>query len=116
MIARNDLNIELLSEGVEAFSFDFEGEDYFPTQSKSLRIPVTKAGHCYGLVQWMKLDMNGDEKVMFENHPSQTSKVSNWQQCAYLFDAPIDVKVGQVVVVNCAHNRAVPWFWLDNVE
>lgn len=116
MIARNDLNIELLSDGVAAFGFDFDGEDYFPAQSKSLRIPVKTAGRCYGLVQWMKLDMNGDAKVMFENHPSQTSKVSNWQQCAYLFDAPIDVKAGQVVVVNAAHNRAVPWFWLDKVE
>jgi Tfp pilus assembly protein PilF len=115
MIARNDLNIELLSDGVEAFSFDFEGEDYFPEQSKSLQITVKTAGRCYGLVQWMKLDMNGNKKVMFENHPSQTSKVSNWQQCAYLFDAPIDVKAGQVVVVNAAHNRAVPWFYLDSL-
>ena len=119
MIARNDLNIELLSDGIEAFNFDFEREDYFPAESKSLRIPVKTAGRCCGLVQWMKLQMtkekaNGDEKVMFENHPSQTSKVSNWQQCAYLFDAPIDVKVGQVVVVNAAHNRAVPWFWLED--
>ena len=114
MIARNDLNIELLSDGVAAFNFDFEGENTFPAQSKSLSIIATKAGRCYGLVQWMRLDMNGDQKVMFENHPSQTSKVSNWQQCAYLFDAPLDVIVGQVVVVNAAHNRSVPWFWLDS--
>ena len=115
MIARNDLNIDLLSDGVAAFSFDFEGESHFPAQSKSLRITVTKAGRCYGLVQWMMLDMNGDQKVMFENHPSQTSKVSNWQQCAYLFDAPIDVKAGQVVIVTAAHNRAVPWFYFDSL-
>ena len=115
MIARNDLNIELLSDGVAAFSFDFEGDDYFPAQSKSLRITATKAGRCFGLVQWMQLDMNGDKKVMFENHPSQTSKVSNWQQCAYLFDAPIELQVGQVVVIKAAHNRAVPWFYLDDL-
>ena len=112
MIARNDLNIELLSDGIAAFSFDFEGENDFPAQSKSLQITATKAGLCYGLVQWIQLDMNGDQKVMFENHPSQTSKVSNWQQCAYLFDTPIEVKTGQVVTINAAHNRAVPWFWL----
>ena len=112
MIARNDLNIELLSDGIAAFNFDFEGESAFPAQTKSLEISVKNSGLCYGLVQWMQLDMNGDQKVMFENHPSQTSKVSNWQQCAYLFDAPIDVKAGQVVLVNAAHNRAVPWFWL----
>lgn len=116
MIARNDLNIELLSDGLAAFSFEFEDDDYFPAESKALKITVKTAGRCYGLVQWMQLDMNGDEKVMFENHPSQTSKVSNWQQCAYLFDAPIDVKVGQVVIVNAAHNRAVPWFWFGGFE
>ncbi len=115
MIARNDLNIELLSDGIAAFSFDFEGESDFPAQSKSLQITVKTAGRCYGLVQWMQLDMNGDQKVMFENHPSQTSKVSNWQQCAYLFDAPIDVKAGQVVMINAVHNRAVPWFYLEDV-
>jgi tetratricopeptide (TPR) repeat protein len=112
MIARNDLNIELLSDSASAFSFDFEGEDYFPAQTKAIEIMVKTAGTCYGLVQWMQLDMNGDQKVMFENHPSQTSKVSNWQQCAYLFDAPVDVKAGQTLLVNAAHNRTVPWFWL----
>jgi tetratricopeptide (TPR) repeat protein len=112
MIARNDLNIELLSDGVAAFNFDFEGENDFPAQSKTLEITVKTAGLCYGLVQWMQLDMNGDQQVLFENHPSQTSKVSNWQQCAYLFDAPIEVKAGQMVTINAAHNRAVPWFWL----
>ena len=116
MIARNDLNIELLSDSVAAFNFNFEGESNFPTQSKSLQITATKAGLCYGLVQWLQLDMNGDQKVMFENHPSQTSKVSNWQQCAYLFDVPIDVKVGQIVTINAAHNRTVPWFYFHSIK
>ena len=115
MFARNDLEIELLSDGLAAFDFDFENESHFPSQSKTLRIPVKTAGRCYGLVQWMRLDMTGDKKIVFENHPSQTSKVSNWQQCAYLFNAPIELHAGQVVVVNAAHNRAVPWFYFDNI-
>jgi tetratricopeptide (TPR) repeat protein len=112
MIARNDLDIQLLSDGIAAFDFDFEGDSYFPAQTKTLEISVKTAGTCYGLVQWMQLDMNGDSKVMFENHPSHTTKVSNWQQCAYLFDAPIAVKTGQIVSINAEHNRAVPWFFL----
>jgi tetratricopeptide (TPR) repeat protein len=116
MIARNDLGIQLLSEGVAAFDFDFEGDSHFPAQTKTLEITVKTAGICYGLVQWMRLDMNGNNKVMFENHPTQTSKVSNWQQCAYLFDAPMEVKVGQVVVVKAAHDRAVPWFYFDSLK
>jgi Tfp pilus assembly protein PilF len=116
MIARNDLNIQLLSGGIDAFNFDFENDHVFPAQTKSLQIEVKTDGTCYGLVQWIQLDMNGDKKIMFENHPSQTSKVSNWQQCAYLFDAPIEVKVGQIVTINAAHNRAVPWFYFDNIK
>ena len=116
MIARNDLDIQLLSDGVAAFHFDFEGDDEFPAQTKTLELTVKTADICYGLVQWMQLDMNGDNKVVFENHPSQTTKVSNWQQCAYLFDAPIEVKVGQVLVINAAHDRAVPWFYLKQVN
>jgi protein arginine N-methyltransferase 7 len=116
MIARNDLNIQLLSDGIAAFDFDFEGDSHFPAQTKTLEITVKTAGICYGLVQWMQMDMNGDNKVMFENHPSQTTKVSNWQLCAYLFDVPIEVKTGQVVVVNAAHNRAVPWFYFHSIK
>ncbi len=116
MIARNDLDIQLLSDGVAAFDYNFEDDSYFPAQTKTLEITVKTAGICYGLVQWMRLDMNGNKKVLFENHPSQTTKVSNWQQCAYLFDAPIEVKAGQVVTVNAAHDRAVPWFYFHGIK
>ena len=111
MIARNDLEIELLSDGIAAFDFDFESNDYFPSETKSVLITVKTAGRCYGILQWMRLDMAKGKDIVFENHPSQTSKVSNWQQCAYLFDAPIDVVVGQLVTINAMHNRAVPWFY-----
>ncbi len=114
MIARNDLEIELLSDGIAAFDFDFESNDYFPSETKSVLITVKTAGRCYGIVQWMRLDMAKGKNIVFENHPSQTSKVSNWQQCAYLFDAPIDVVVGQLVTINAMHNRAVPWFYKCN--
>ncbi len=119
MIARNDLNIELLCDGIEAFNFDFENESSFPSQSKSLRIPIKSTGRCYGIVQWMRLNMAKDKMgkdIVFENHPSQKSVVSNWQQCAYLFDEPIDINPEQVAVVSAAHNRAVPWFYLDSIE
>lgn len=114
MIARNDLKIELLSDGIAAFDFDFEGEDSFPAQSKILHVPIKTAGRCYGIVQWMRLDMAKGKDIVFENHPSQTSKVSNWQQCAYLFDEPIDVVAGQLVAIKAMHNRVVPWFYKCN--
>ena len=54
MIARNDLDIQLLSDGIAAFSFNFEGDNHFPAQTKMLEISVKTAGICYGLVQWMR--------------------------------------------------------------
>jgi hypothetical protein len=114
MIARNDLNIEMLSDGIDAFSFDFENEDFFPGQSKSLEIPVEVAGRCYGVIQWIRLQMSKD--VVFENHPTDKSAVSNWQQCAYLFNEPVELKRGQTVVISAQHDRAVPWFSLERIK
>ncbi len=114
MIARNDLNIELLSDEVEAFNFNFENTGFFHAQTKTLRVPVNAAGRCYGIVQWLRLQM--DKDTVFQNHPSQKSPVSNWQQCAYLFDTPIEVKLGQVAVISAQHDRAVPWFYLEKME
>jgi hypothetical protein len=114
MIARTDLNIELLSDDIEAFNFDFENTGFFHAETTTLRILIKSAGRCYGIVQWMRLQM--DKDTLYQNHPSDKSPVSNWQQCAYLFDAPIEVKPGQVAVVSAQHDRAVPWFFLDRIE
>jgi predicted RNA methylase len=114
MIARNDLNIEMLSDGIEAFSFYFENEDFFPGQTKTVDISVKSAGRCYGIIQWIRLQMSRD--VVFENHPTEKSAVSNWQQCAYLFDEPVELKRGQVVVISAQHDRAIPWFFLEKIK
>lgn len=113
MIARNDLDIEMLSDPVAAFAFDFEQDNSFPAQSRTLEITAKAAGRCYGIIQWIRLQM--DKDTLFENHPAERTPVSNWQQCAYVFDRPVDLKRGQVVVISAAHDRTVPWFFLDKV-
>jgi tetratricopeptide (TPR) repeat protein len=113
-IRRDDLDVEMLSDDTEAFRFDFENSTFFPSQNKMLRIPIRNSGRCYGVIQWMRLQM--DKEVVFENHPSEKSSVSNWQRCAYVFPESIDVKPGQVIVVSASHNRKVPWFVFDGIE
>jgi tetratricopeptide (TPR) repeat protein len=113
MIARNDLNIEMLSDPVAAFTFDFEKDDTFPAQNKTLEITAKTGGRCYGIIQWIRLQM--DKDTVFENHPALKTSVSNWQQCAYVFDQPVDLKRGQVAVISATHDRTVPWFFLDKV-
>lgn len=113
-IFRQDLNIEMLTEDIEALRFDFESDLLVSSQTKSLRVPIKSPGRCYGIIQWIRLQM--DKNIVFENHPSEKSPVSNWQHCAYIFPEPVDVKPGQVAVISASHNRVVPWFILDGIE
>jgi tetratricopeptide (TPR) repeat protein len=113
-IRRDDLDVEMLSDDTVGFRFDFEAAATYPPEAKTLRIPVTKAGRCHGVIQWIRLEMDRD--VMFENHPAVKSAVSNWQRCAYVFPESIDVTPGQVAVIAASHNRVIPWFVLERIE
>lgn len=112
--ARTDLNVAMLSDDIEAFRFEFQRDDSFPGQTRSLDIPVKAAGRCYGIIQWIRLQMT--DAIRFENHPSEHAPVSNWQYCTYVFAQPLDVRPGQIAVVSASHNRIVPWFSLDRIR
>ncbi len=114
MVARSDLNVTLLSDGINAFTFDFQNDRFFPAETKTINIPVTTSGRCYGIIQWMRLQM--DETGVFENHPCENAPVANWQQSAFMFDQAVDLEVGQVVVISAQHDRKVCWFFLDEVK
>lgn len=112
-ISRSDLAVELLSDDVEAFRFDFERESFFPAQTRTLRVPVRTAGICHGIIQWLRLEMDGE--TVFENHPGEKSKVSNWQRVAYVLPEPEKLECGQVAILSAAHDRNLPWFRLESV-
>jgi len=113
-ILRNDLEIKLLSNSVEAFRFDFQNDETFPSSSKTLRIPVTASGTCLGLVQWIRLEMTA--QVAFENRPDERGPVENWQRLAFLFPERLSVKPGQVATISASHDRSEPWFRLVSLE
>jgi type III protein arginine methyltransferase len=113
-VFRRDLNVEMLTEDVEAFRFDFENDSIFPGESKKLRIPIKSPGCCCGVILWMRLQM--DKEIVYENHPLEKSLVSGWQHCVYLFPKPVDVNPGQIAAISASHNRLVPWFSLIGIE
>lgn len=113
-VTRNDLDIAFFSGGVEAFYFDFAASSFTPGETRQLRVPVTRAGRCHGLIQWIRLQM--DANTVFENHPSVKNPASGWQHLFYAFDTPIDIKPGQRVIVSATHNRNFPWFTLAGIE
>ena len=107
-------DVELLTDDVEAFNFDFYQTIITPPKQKTLRIPITKTGKCYGVLQWNRIQMN--DSVIFENHPSIKTPTSSWTHFAYIFDEPIHVEPNQTAVVSAMHNRMAPWFALDGIE
>jgi Tfp pilus assembly protein PilF len=109
-----DYDIELLSDGVEAFDFHFEEDDYFPSAQKTLRIPAATAGTCHGIIQWLRMQM--DDTLVIENHPSIETPASAWQHAVYIFDNPVQVKPNQTAVISAMHNRIAPWFALAGLE
>lgn len=113
-VGRNDLDIELLSDETEVFRFDFENRTEFPGEDRLLRIPVTRSGRSYGIIQWIRLEM--DRNIRFENHPRVRTAASGWTRCVYIFDTPVDLRAGQVARVSAAHNRVFPWFALEGFE
>ncbi len=104
----------MLTADVEALHFDFQNQAFHAGESKLLRIPVTASGRCYGIIQWIRLQM--DEHTVFENHPSNKAAASGWQHLAYIFPAPVELNAGQVARVAAVHKRIFPWFSLEGTE
>lgn len=113
-INRDHLDIGLLTDTAEAFVFDFAGRDYFPAERKTLRMPIKIAGRCYGVAQWIRLQL--DDNVTFENHPATKTPATSWQTCFYRFPTPVDVNAGQTALVCAAHNRSAVWFFWEGLE
>lgn len=110
---RHDLETLLLSDDVEAFRFDFLNEATFPAESKAIEIRAREQGLCYGVIQWIRIELSRD--AHFENHPSERRPIANWQNIVHRFDEPIHLQAGAVVSVTAAHNRQQPWFDLTVV-
>ncbi|MEO8653388.1 MAG: tetratricopeptide repeat protein [Ramlibacter sp.] len=107
---REDLAPILMSDDVEAFRFDFARDSTFPAESKRIEITTRKGGLCYGVIQWIRIELG--KGVRFENHPSRRRPVSNWQHTIYGFDEPVQLNEGSVVSVTAMHDRSRPWFEL----
>ena len=113
ILHRQDLKIDLMSNAFEAFRFDFVNKDNFPSENKRIEITAIKKGRSYGIIQWIKLEMGNGLK--HENHPTNLTKASGWQKVLYVFDDPIELSIGQKVVITAKHERNIVWFFLEKI-
>ena len=111
MLFREDLEINLMTNVFEAFRFDFTNNNNFPPENKKIEIEIIKKGRSYGIIQWIKLGMyNG---LKYENHPANLTKATSWPKFLYVFDEPIELSIGQKVVITAKHNRDAVYFFLE---
>lgn len=114
ILYREDLKIDLMSNAFEAFRFDFVNKNDFPPENKKIEIEATKKGRSYGIIQWIKLEMGNG--LNHENHPENLTKASAWQRILYIFDDPIELSIGQKVVITAKHERNIVWFFLEKIQ
>ncbi len=107
-------SLELFTDGFEAFRFELDSKSYFPSEKKTIELPIKSSGLCYGIIQWIRLEMT--KEIVYENHPSESSEISHWQHMAYLFVEPIQIKNGDTAILSASHNRTSPWFSLDSIQ
>jgi len=105
---REDIALTPMSAPVDAFRFDFMNQEAFPAEDKILELTATNEGPCYGVVQWIRIEL--DANTTWENNPTDTRSSITWQRTIYRFDRPLQLTKGIVVKIAASHDRASPWF------
>lgn len=105
---REDIALVPMSAPVDAFRFDFMNQDVYPAEHKILELTATAEGPCYGVVQWIRIQL--DSTTTWENPPTDIRSTTAWQRTIYRFDQPLQLTKGMVVNIAASHDRASPWF------
>ena len=84
---------KILSDAVDAFTFDLENLKNYSIEEKSIRLQANQDGLCLGLIQWIKLKLY--DEIEYENIPYKVN--SHWGTPIYVFDKPVELKKGQFI-------------------
>ena len=107
-------SVELLTDDVIAFQFDFQEQNQFPREVKTLELRVQKSGKCFGIIQWVSLQLV--DEIIFENHPVKQIAESAWYPMFYPFYEPLNFLKNQVIQIQATHNRISPNFKLSAID
>ena len=99
---------DVLSEDFEVFRVDLARPPARP-EERVIDVVATKPGRCFGLVQWVRLDLI--EGLAYENRPGPGAAIDSWGHMLFRFSKPIDLKVGDRIRLVAQHNRHVLLIW-----
>ena len=99
-------DINLISDPIEVFHFNFYDEEIFLKKTIDLDIKINNSSKCYGVITWNKLNLS--QNITYENHPKKLE--SHWVNPVYLFEKPIEVKKDQKVAISCSIEKDRTWY------
>jgi type II protein arginine methyltransferase len=103
-----DLNVkhiphDVLSDDFEVLRLDLTRPPV-PSGSRVIDVVATRPGRCFGVVQWIRLDLL--EGLVYENRPNRSPTIDGWAHMLFGFSAPIELKAGDRVRLLAQHNRS----------
>ena len=107
----------LMSEPIEAFTFNFCDFEELCTGKKTIEIEAKNSGVCAGLVQWLKVCLFDD--IEYQNNPVamyHTKSVSGWKTPVFRFDRPVSVTRGQSLEIEATLTEDYSWFHLNRPQ
>ena len=107
-------SVELFTDDVIAFRFNFQEQDQFPREVRTLELKLQKTGKCFGIIQWVSLRLV--DEIIFENHPVKQVAESAWHPMFYPFYKPLNLLKNQVIHIQATHNRTSANFKLIAID
>jgi hypothetical protein len=92
-----------LSPDVELLRFELTQREFHMT-GREVALPVMRTGMCYGVAQWLRLDL--DDEVQYSNRPGGPGRSGHWPIIIYRFPMPMIVSPGETLRVFAGHDRA----------
>jgi type II protein arginine methyltransferase len=103
-ISLNIVPHDVLSDDVELLRFDFKQRN-FPMARQKIMIRATKPGTCCGIAQWIRLDI--DSQNRYENRPAPNAAFNgHWAHILHRFPRLVRVQPGDVIAVEVRHDRS----------
>jgi hypothetical protein len=73
-------------------------------QGREIVIPATRSGICYGVAQWIRLDL--DDITQYSNRPVPDGQNTHWPNIIYRFPQPVAVSTGEALRIRARHDRS----------
>jgi predicted nicotinamide N-methyase len=99
---------EVLSDDFEAYRLDLMRPPLQP-EKRVIDVIATRPGRCFGLVQWLRLDLI--EGLTYENRPNPGATIDSWGHLLHRFAVPIELDAGDRIRLSVQHNRRTLLIW-----